>query len=232
MATMAHPVLPSRLAPPPIRLLIVDDSAVARAVLGRLIDGSDRWVVARAVPTVEAALAFLAHASVDFILLDVHMPGIDGLSALPDLIAAAPRAKVIVVSSAAAAKVQALALGAVDALTKPGSSGYTRQFGAALLDTLARLTDDGEREAIAPEQRKPLEPVRDSLRAESPAASPRLQTRFPARILVAEDNPVNQKVAIATLKKLGYQPHVVANGNEALDALREMSFDLILMDCR
>lgn len=125
---------------PHCRVLIVDDSAVARAVLGRLVDGSDRWVVSRSVPTVAGALAFLASDRVDFILLDINMPGVDGLTALPDLIAAAPGAKVIVVSSDEAAGVQALAMGAAYALTKPGPAGHTRQFGARLLDCLARLS--------------------------------------------------------------------------------------------
>jgi two-component system chemotaxis response regulator CheB len=137
-------------APRPV--LIVDDSVVARAVVGRLIEASGRWTVACAVPSVDAALAFLAQNAVDFILLDIHMPGIDGLSGLPDLLAAAPGAKVIVVSSAAAAGVQALALGAADALTKPGPSCYSNQFGVALLAALRRLGDGGaprERVAVA-----------------------------------------------------------------------------------
>lgn len=53
-----------------------------------------------------------------------------------------------------------------------------------------------------------------------------------ARILVAEDNRVNQQIAIEMLKKCGYQPHAVANGNEVLDTLSEMKYDLILMDCQ
>jgi CheY-like chemotaxis protein/HPt (histidine-containing phosphotransfer) domain-containing protein len=53
----------------------------------------------------------------------------------------------------------------------------------------------------------------------------------PARILVAEDNLTNQEVAVAMLKKLGYRPDLAANGVEALQALREADYDVVLMDC-
>ena len=52
------------------------------------------------------------------------------------------------------------------------------------------------------------------------------------RILVAEDNVVNQKVAVRTLEKLGFQLDVAANGVEALEALEQRIFDLVLMDCQ
>ena len=51
------------------------------------------------------------------------------------------------------------------------------------------------------------------------------------RILVAEDNGVSQQFAVANLRKLGYNPDVVANGIEALNALKVKQYDVILMDC-
>ncbi len=54
--------------------------------------------------------------------------------------------------------------------------------------------------------------------------------KHPARILVAEDNPVNQKVLVRTLQKLGYAPEVAADGLAALETLRRAPFDLVLMD--
>jgi len=53
---------------------------------------------------------------------------------------------------------------------------------------------------------------------------------YPLNILIAEDNPVNQTLAIRTLKKLGYQATVAANGVLALEALKANRFDIILMD--
>ncbi|MGU3390989.1 chemotaxis-specific protein-glutamate methyltransferase CheB [Sphingomonas sp. M1A8_2b] len=151
MTARPHPS-PRRIAPAaappsvdPTRVLIVDDSVVARAVIARLIDASDRFSVVGAVGNVGAALEFLARATVDFILLDIEMPGVDGLTALPDLIAAGNGAKVIIVSSSAddggAATVQALALGAAETLVKPSASELSARFGAALVAKLEKLCE-------------------------------------------------------------------------------------------
>jgi CheY-like chemotaxis protein len=58
------------------------------------------------------------------------------------------------------------------------------------------------------------------------------ETRSSARILVAEDNLINQKLAVRMLEKLGYQADVVENGQEALAALAKVSYAMILMDCQ
>ena len=72
---------------------------------------------------------------------------------------------------------------------------------------------------------------REPVRRESNTGSPsNYQTSGSIRILLAEDNTINQQVALLLLKKLGYRADVVSNGKEVLDALEQADYDLILMD--
>lgn len=134
-----------RNAPSRPRVLIVDDSAVARAVLARMTEDGGQFEVAGAVANIGDALAFLGGERVDLILLDLEMPGIDGLTGLPDLVAAGGDARVLVVSSScdqgAATTVQALALGAADTLVKPGGAGFAGRFAEVLRERMIRLTE-------------------------------------------------------------------------------------------
>ena len=144
--------LPAAVAgaePKVARVLVVDDSVVARAALGRMVDATKRFAVAGSVGAVQSALNFLRQHQVDIILLDLEMPGIDGLSALPDLIAAGRGAQVLVVSAAAgngaSATIQALALGAADTLVKPGIGDLASRFAGQLEERLTRMLDTMER---------------------------------------------------------------------------------------
>lgn len=138
----------------PIRLLIVDDSAVARAVFARIVGTRPEFEIAACVSGADAALAFLRSAQVDIILLDIEMPGLDGLTALPSLIEASRGARVLIVSSSAeegaVATIRALTLGAADTLAKPGSSAFGGQFASVLTEKLRRL---GHARELAPGER-------------------------------------------------------------------------------
>ena len=73
-----------------------------------------------------------------------------------------------------------------------------------------------------------------SVCAQAPSPQPEIAAPIPvkgARILVAEDNPVNQAVLVKMLRRMGYVPSVVANGQEALEAVEYAGFDMVFMDC-
>lgn len=154
---------PSRPSSPTApRVLIVDDSAVARAVMARAIAEAHAFDLAGAAPNAGAALALLARERVDAILLDIEMPGTDGLTALPDLLAAARGARVIVVSSGcaegAAWTVKALALGAADTLVKPQPGLSHARFAELLVEKLERLTARDDRPDAAAIDARPAPP--------------------------------------------------------------------------
>jgi len=134
---------PDRPAEPPIRLMIVDDSQVARAVLSRMVRMHKEFEVIALAGTAEEALDALETVRVDAILLDVEMPGASGLEALPEIIRAGQGARVLIISSMAEAgaetTVRALALGAADALPKPGIGNFAGRFSEVLADRLRRI---------------------------------------------------------------------------------------------
>ena len=132
----------------PIRVLIVDDSVVARAVLSRMLSDHDDIQVAGQAGSAASAHKILEDQKVDIILLDLEMPGIDGLAALPELIRASNGARVLIVSSAcadgAASSIAALRQGAADTLLKPAAAQFTGRFADQLVDRLRRIARPGK----------------------------------------------------------------------------------------
>lgn len=140
-ATLAKPDGAS--AERPIRLLIVDDSVVARSVLERIVGQDGRFEVCEKAPSAAAALAYLGNHSVDVILLDVEMPEQSGLAALPEILRKSGNAKVIILSGScgqgSAAAIEALAMGASEIMSKPGSNAFCGQFSGRLIERLIKL---------------------------------------------------------------------------------------------
>lgn len=134
---------PSGAAFAPIRILIVDDSVVARAVLARILEARAEFEIVGAVSQAKQALEIVRTRQIDIVLLDLEMPDMHGLELLPQLIEQSDGARVLVVSSAAgegaAATIQALALGAADTLQKPGVTNFVGRFGDTLADRLMRI---------------------------------------------------------------------------------------------
>jgi two-component system chemotaxis response regulator CheB len=155
----------------PYRLMVVDDSAAIRGLLIRSLETDPEVAVVAAAGNGKAALAALARHDVEIIILDIEMPVMDGLTALPKLLAAKPDIKVIIASTltrrGADISMRALAAGAADYLTKPGSLALSSadQFKRDLLAKVKVLGHAG-RTAMAlrairqgPAARRPVEVV-------------------------------------------------------------------------
>ena len=126
-----------------IRLLIVDDSVVARSVLERIVSQDRRFELCEKLASAADALSFLSTHQVDVIMLDIEMPGQSGLAALPAILQKGGKAKVIILSSncdeGSAVAVEALAMGASDIMSKPGRSVFNGHFPEILIERLLRL---------------------------------------------------------------------------------------------
>jgi two-component system chemotaxis response regulator CheB len=124
----------------PLRVMVVDDSAVIRGLLARTLDADPEIKVVASVGNGQMALSAVARSDIDVIILDIEMPVMDGLTALPKLIAAAPTVKIIMASTLtrrnAEVGLKALSAGASDYIPKPTS---TREIGQA---------DDFKRELV------------------------------------------------------------------------------------
>jgi two-component system chemotaxis response regulator CheB len=126
-----------------IRLMIVDDSTVARAVLSRMVESDPAFEITGVAGTAEDAIEALGECRVDIVVLDLEMPGAGGLKSIPRILAAAGGARVMIVSSlaeeGAEQTVAALALGAADTIAKPGVGRFNGKFSEILLSKLKAI---------------------------------------------------------------------------------------------
>jgi PAS domain S-box-containing protein len=192
------------------RVLIVDDNSTNRRIL---VKQTLLWgMLPSAAASAIEALDFVRHGhAFDVGILDMSMPEMDGLGLAREIRKYRdPQALPLIMLTSVA--------------NRPRSSGMDEvQFAAylskpikptALFDVLLHALRIAPREA-------------PSSRAAIPQ---RLGEVLPLKILVAEDNTVNQKVVVQLLAHLGYRADVVANGLEVLDAMERQTYDLVLMD--
>ncbi len=192
-------------------LLVVDDNATNRRILTELAKGWGMEVQA-AVSGAEA-LALLRDGRIfDLAVLDMHMPAMDGAMLAAEIqklrtLEAMPR--VLLSSLGAREEVSDPSLFSAF-LTKPAKP-------AQLLETLASFFKH-EPALTRPVSAHPFI-------AAAVASATRCE-----RVLLAEDNAVNQKVALLMLSKLGFRADVAADGNEAIEAVTRQAYNIVLMD--
>jgi two-component system, chemotaxis family, protein-glutamate methylesterase/glutaminase len=148
----------------PVRVLVVDDSPTVRAVLARLVEAEADLELAASLGSAEDALAMLVQAAPDVILLDLDMPGMGGLDAIPRFIELSAPARILVVSSltvrGAEQTLAALSLGAADTLAKPRPGQFDQEYRATLLRKIRLLGRVAKRFRIkaVPPPSPPLRP--------------------------------------------------------------------------
>ena len=198
------------------KILVVDDNLTNRTLLGLLLT---KWQVKHTlVDSGKKALESLTKAfengsPYNIAILDMQMPEMDGFQLamrIKEDSRLFPNTRLMMLTSQGQR-------GDAEKLKEAGFNGYLNKpiDQSILYNTLMTIAG-----ANSPKQ--PL----------VTAYSARQLPQFNARVLVVEDNAVNQKVAQGLLKKFGIQVDIAANGQEALNTLENLPFDLVLMDCQ
>lgn len=193
------------------RLLVVDDNATNRRILS-LQGQSWGMVVWEAKSGVEALNWVESGEQFDIAILDLQMPHMDGLT-LAATLKTHPGTKnlpLIVLTSMGKLELE-------DSINSIHCTAFLNKpiKQSQLHNTLLQILGE--------------QPIK--VRQPAPAtADPLLAERHPLRILLAEDNVVNQKVALQLLQRIGYRADIAGNGLEVLEALHRQTYDVVLMD--
>ena len=190
------------------QVLVVDDNATNRNIMETQLK---HW---KFVPLIaqsgdEALTILAANSQVELVITDMYMPQMDGAELARKIKTTHPNLPLILLSSIDRQTKHEAGLFNV-VLTKPAKHNIL----------LKHIIDQLKSDKIATADQKPPKDV----------LSKELAIKYPLNILIAEDNPINQKVAKQILNKMGYQPDIAANGREAIDAVAAKHYDVVLMD--
>lgn len=186
------------------RVMVVDDSSVVRGIVIRTLESSPRIKVVASVPDGLQAIKALSKTECDVIVLDIEMPELDGISALPRLLAVNPDVKIIMSSTltrrGAEISLKAMSLGAADYVAKPTSGlGMADAFRAELMGKVqaygarARLARRGRLPASAPAMR----PASPAAPAASVTPAPRIGGMAPSGPLTLRKAMIEKPAIIA-----------------------------------
>ena len=203
------------------QVLIVDDNATNLETLRHQLES---WMMqvteACSGPEAMELLSQYAHNETccDVILLDLNMPEMDGIELAQGIreLEGGASVPILMLSSVSSADIdEDRSAAEIDAwLTKPVRQARLYD---ALVSHLGRTSSEVGQHSSADDE---------LFEATNDDAGRGL------RVLLAEDNPVNQMVALGMLKELGHEATAVADGSEAVAALKEQEFDVVLMDCQ
>ncbi len=188
------------------RILVVDDNATNRRILALQ---TAKWgMVVQDTEFPEQALQMLKAKAYDLAIVDMHMPDMDGAMLAQKVREAGHKLPLVLFSSLGRKE-------ATDSIFNATLAKPLRQ--SQLFDTLVSLLAHEDTTKAAPTVAKPR---MDAQMAE----------RHPLRILLAEDNVVNQKLALRLLQQMGYRADVAGNGIEAVECCARQPYDVVLMD--
>ena len=205
----------------PFRILVVDDSAVIRGLLTRALETDPEVAVVASVGNGQMAISAVGRQPVDVVVLDIEMPVMDGLTALPQILKASPKTKVIIASTLtkrnADVSIRALRDGASDYITKPSSTRDLHSADAFKRDLLAKVKALG----LAARGRKPgpgfrpdagrataMGRTRAPLRTAGPGKTLPMPAAFRPEVLAIGSSTGGPQALFTVLSSLGGPPRL------------------------